>query len=84
MWTYSQPLGVVLLVRSEQGVQGVVTGNDEAGNVGQKLTAEVEDDEEEVEGGNTDDGVGLGDVGLLLEVVKGGVLGQLPHTGVST
>lgn len=80
MWTYGQPLGVVLLVRSEQGIDGVVARDNETGKVGQELTTEVEDDEEEVEGGDADDGVRLGDVGLLLEVVQGGVLGQLPHT----
>lgn len=72
-----QPLGVVSSARSEQGVQRVVAGNDKASKVGEQLAAEVEDDEEEVESGEADDGVGLGNTGLLLKVVQGGVLGEL-------
>lgn len=75
--TYSQPLSVIVLVLGEQGTEGVVSGDDEASQVGQELTTEVEDDEEEVEGSKTDDGVGLGDTSASLEVVQGGVLGQL-------
>lgn len=78
--THCQPLGIVLLAGGEQGVEGVVAGNDEAGEVGQELTTQVEDDKEEVEGSNADDGVGLGNVGRLLDVVQGGVLGQLSQT----
>lgn len=74
---YSQPLGVVGGAGSEQGVQRVVGGNDKPSKVGEQLAAEVEDDEEEVESGEADDGVGLGDTGLLLKVVEGGVLGEL-------
>lgn len=74
---YRQPLGVVGGAGSEQGVQRVVAGNDKSSKVGEQLAAEVEDDEEEVEGGEADDGVGLGDTGLLLKVVEGGVLGEL-------
>lgn len=75
--TYSQPLSVILLVGSEESGQGVVAGNDETSKVGQKLAAQVEDDEEKVESANADGGVGLGDARRLLEVVKGGVLGEL-------
>lgn len=75
--TYSQPLSVILLVGSEESGQGVVAGNDETSKVGQELAAQVEDDEEKVESANADGGVGLGDARRLLEVVKGGVLGEL-------
>lgn len=85
MRTYCQPLRVVLLIRREERAQRVVSGDPKAGNVGQELAAEVEDDKEEVEGDDADDGVGLGDAELLLEVVEGGVLGQLLDPGqVST
>jgi hypothetical protein len=55
----------------------VVAGNDESSQVGQKLASEVEDNEEEVESAKADGSIGLGDTSLLLEVVKGGVLGKL-------
>lgn len=75
--TYGQPLAVVILILSEQSVQGVVTGNDKAGKVSQKLTTEIEDDHEKVERGNTDDGIGLGNTSRSLEVVERSVLRQL-------
>ena len=77
MITYSQPLGVVILGVSEEGSERVVAGDNEASEVGEELATEVEDDEEEVKGNDTNDGIGLGDTGLLLEVVQGGVLGEL-------
>jgi hypothetical protein len=72
-----KPLGVVVGVVCEESAQRVVTRDDEASDVGQQLAAHVEDDEEEVEGGQANDSIGLGDTSLLLEVVEGGVLGQL-------
>lgn len=70
-------MGVVHLGCGEQSLQRVVARDDEAGDVGQELAAEVEDDEEEVQGDKTNDGVDLGDRGLLLEVVESRVLGEL-------
>ena len=77
MRTYCEPLRVVILIGGEQSAQGVIGRNGKTSKVGQKLATEVEDDEEEVEGDEANDGVGLGDTGLLLEIVDGGVLGQL-------
>ena len=81
--TYCQPLSVVDLARAEESVQGVVTGDDEAGDVDKELSGDVEEDQEEVETGETEDDVDLGDGRLLLKVVEGGVLGQLEHDTVS-
>ncbi len=75
--TYGQPLRIVILGIGEEGSEGVVSGNDEAGKVGEELATEVEDDEEEVKGADTDDGIGLGNADLPLQVVEGGILGQL-------
>lgn len=75
--TYGQPLRVVLLVVGEESSEGVVSGDDEAGEVGEELATEVEDDEEEVKSTNTDDGIGLGNAGLSFQVVERGILGQL-------
>jgi hypothetical protein len=73
-------LSVINLAGAEQGVQRVVAGDDKASNVDKELASNVEEDEEEVQAGETQDGVGLGDGGLLLEVVEGGVLAKLQHT----
>lgn len=82
--THGQPLGIVLLGLGEQGAQRVVGRNHETSKVCEKLATNVEDDQEEVESGNTDDGIGLGNTNLLLEVVKGGVFGKLCTSYVST
>jgi hypothetical protein len=82
--TYCQPLGVIDLARTEQGVQRVVTGDDKAGDVDEELSGDVEEDQEEVQAGETEDHVDLGDRRLLLKVVEGGVFGQLEHDIVST
>lgn len=75
--TYRQPLRIVILVLSEEGTEGVVSGDDEARKVGQKLTTEVEDDEEEVKSDDANYGISFGNTSLPLQVVKRGVLGQL-------
>ena len=73
-------LCVINLAGAEQGVQRVVAGDDEASNVDKELASNVEEDEEEVEAGETENSIDLGDGGLLLEVVEGGVLAKLQHT----
>jgi hypothetical protein len=70
-------LGVIDLAGAEEGVQRVVAGNDEASNVDEELAGDVEKDEEEVQAGETEDGVDLGDRRLPLQVVEDGELGQL-------
>jgi hypothetical protein len=70
-------LSIVDLTRAEQSGERVVAGDDESGNVDEKCAADVEEDEEEVQSRQTQDNVDLGDGGLLLEVVQGGVFGQL-------
>lgn len=65
-----QPLGVIGLGSREQGLEGVVGGDDETGSVDKKLASNVEEDEEEVQGTKTEDHVDLRNRGLLLEVLK--------------
>ena len=77
MHAYRQPLGVIGLVRREEGIKGVVSWDDKAGKVGEELASEVEDDKEEVESHEADDGIGLRDGSALLEVVQGRVLREL-------
>jgi len=73
-------LGVINLAGAEQGVQRVVARNNKSSDVDEKLAGNVEEDQEEVEASKTENGVDLGDGGLLLEVVEGGVLAKLQHT----
>jgi len=70
-------VGVIGLARGEESLERVVAGNEEASKVDEELASNVEEDEEEVEGTETEDDVDLGDGALLLKVVEGRVLGQL-------
>ena len=74
-------MGVIGLARGEEGLERVVAGDEEAGKVDEELASDVEEDEEEVEGAETEDDVDLGDGALLLKVVEGRVLGQLEIVG---
>lgn len=65
-------------------MQRVIARDDEAGKVSEQLATEIKYDEEEVERPKTDGSVRLGHTGLLLEVVQGGVLGELEGQVVST
>ena len=75
--THGQPLGVIALAGGEEGLEGVVGGDDEAGGVDEELSSNVEEDKEEVEGAEAENNVDLGDVGLLLKLLQLRVLGQL-------
>lgn len=74
---HSQPLRVVRGAGGEESIERVVAGDDEASQVGEELATEVEDDEEDVDDNEADEGVGLGNADLRLNVVQGGVLGEL-------
>lgn len=70
-------MGVIGFGLGEQSLERVVTRDDEASKVDKELASDVEEDEEEVEGTETEDDVDLGDGALLLKVVESRVLGQL-------
>lgn len=63
---YRQPLRVIRLAGRKKSIQGVVTRDNEPGDVGQKLAAKVEQDEEEVESHQADGSVGFGNICILL------------------
>lgn len=75
--THGQPLCIIRLALGEKGLEGVVARDDEAGDVGQELATEVEDDQEEVKAGQAHDGIGLGNRDALLKVDEEGVPRQL-------
>lgn len=64
-------------------MERVVARDDEASKVGEELATEIEDDEEEVESGDSNDDIRLRDTSLLLEVVQRRVLGELQSLGDS-
>lgn len=70
-------VGVIGLARGEQSLERVVSWDDETSQVDEELSGNVEEDQEEVEGAETQDGVDLGNGALLLKVFEGRVLGQL-------
>ena len=75
---YGEPLGIIRLADGEDGLHGPVGREHEAGGVDEELAGDVEEDEEEVEGSETQDDVDLGHAGLRFEVVERWVLGELP------
>jgi hypothetical protein len=75
--THGQPLRVIGLAGAEEGLEGVVGRDDEAGGVDKELSSNVEEDQEEVQGTEAEDDVDLGHIGLLLKLLQLRVLGQL-------
>lgn len=61
----------------EEGLERVVTGEEETGEVDKELSGDVEEDKEEVNSNEAKDDIDLGDVGLTLKVGKDRVLGKL-------
>lgn len=70
-------MGVIALAGGEEGLEGVVGGDDEASGVHEELSSDVEEDKEEVESAEAENNVDLGNVGLLLKLLQLRVLGQL-------
>lgn len=66
-----------MLGSGEEGLEGVVAGNHKTSDVGQKLTAKVEDDEEEIKQDSAENSIGLGNTALSLEVDESRVPAQL-------
>ena len=67
----------------EERLKRVVGRQREASSVDEKLSGDVEEDEDEVESAETEDDVDLRDGRLLLEVGEGWVFGELPGKKVS-
>jgi len=72
----SQPLSIIGLARGEQGLERVITGYQETGEVGEELSTNVEEDEEKVGADETEEGIDLRDIGLSLEVAESWVFRQ--------
>jgi len=72
-----EPLSVIRLANSEQGLKRVVTWDDKSSNICEELPTNIEEDEEEVGCDQSEKGIDLGDRSLLLKVVEKRVLGKL-------
>jgi hypothetical protein len=70
-------LGVVDLACAKQGIEGVVPWDDETCEVDEEGAADVEENQEEVNSDQAEEGIDLGDAGLLLEIVERRILGEL-------
>jgi hypothetical protein len=70
-------LGVILLIVGEERLQRIVPRDDEPGGIDKELAGDVEEDQEEVDGDETEEGIDLRDRSLLLEVVEQRILGEL-------
>jgi len=72
-----EPLSVIGLADAEESIKGIITRNHKSSKVGQKLSTNVEEDEEEVECDQAEKSVDLRQSGLLLEVVQRIILRKL-------
>jgi len=72
-----QPLGVIGSARCKESMKRVICWNDKAKGIDQEFGANVEEDEEKVQGSKTEHDVDLGDAGLLFKLVHILVLAQL-------
>lgn len=70
-------LSVIDLACAEQSIQRVIPGDDESSDIDKELPRNVEEYEEEVDRGESQKGVHLGDRCLLFKVVEHRVLGKL-------
>ena len=75
--SYCEPLGIVALSDAEQSLQRVVSWEQESGDVGKKLTSDVEEDKEEIRCDKAKERVNLGNRSLLLQIVQSRILGEL-------
>ena len=75
--TYGEPLCIITLPNTEQSLQRVISGNDESGHICKKLTANVEEDEEEIGCDKAKECINLRNRGLLLQIVQSWILGEL-------
>lgn len=65
------------MTRGLEGLEGEVRGEGPAEEVGEEAGEKVEEDEGGKGAADGEDTVRLGDLGLLLELVESGVLGEL-------
>jgi hypothetical protein len=75
--SYRQPLSVIDGAAGKQSVEGVVGGNNKANCVHEKLGSDVEEDQEEVQGAESEHDVDLGYAGTGLQIIEEFVFPEL-------
>jgi hypothetical protein len=70
-------LNIICGASSEECMEGVITGDNEAGKIDEKLASNVEKHQEEIRPNQAQEGVDFGNRGLSLQVVEHGVFGKL-------
>lgn len=63
-------LGIIDFALTEQGIQGVISRDQEAGKVHKKLAGDVEEYQEEVNSNEAKEGIDLGYGSLPFEVIE--------------
>jgi hypothetical protein len=81
---YCEPLRIITLSHAKQSLEGIIPRDHKPGDIGQELSSNIKEDEEEVGRDKPEERVDLGDRGLLLQIVQSWVLGELFMTGVSS
>lgn len=72
---------IISFPAGEQCLHGEIGWDDETRRVDQELAGNIKEDEEEVQGAETEDHVDFWDAGLLLKVVESWVFGQFSVGG---
>jgi hypothetical protein len=70
-------LSIICGAGDEERMEGVIAWDNEAGDVDEELAGDVEEDQEEIGADQPEKGVGFGDGGLSLQLIKDGVFGKL-------
>jgi len=72
-----KPLSVVGFAHAEESLERIVTRDNESSKIGQQLSSDIEEDEEEVDSDKPEEAIDLGKSGLLLKVIQDLILGKL-------
>ena len=76
-------MSIIGFACAEQSLERIIARDDESGEVDEELSSNVEEDEEEIDGGDAEESVHLRDGGLLLKIVQRRVFGKLRRSNVS-
>lgn len=77
-----QPLHIISSARALERLERKVGRHDPSEDGGEEAGGDVEEDEDGKEGGEAEDAVGFGDLGLLFEPLQSRVLRQLCANGI--
>lgn len=76
-------MSIISLACAEQSIERIIAWDDETGEVDEEFSSNVEEDEEEINGGDAEESIHLGNGCLLLKVIERRVFGKLHENNVS-